>query len=361
MLKIFSIVTGAVLAMGFCSIPATAADDLPKTHGFYEEVTYLMDKGIVEGYPDGTAQPNSIVTRAEAAIMIGKLKGFDGTQVAGGFSDVTKDMKASGYIAAAKEAGYINGYDDGTFRPDAPITRGDMAIILSKVFVAPFFGASNYADVSTNMHAHDAIHQISGASIAVGYPDGQFDPTAATTRGQFSAFLARGLEPKFQNATHREGSFLKDKTKTYSYGDGEEIKRVHVYTDDTRKLGEPLGYVWSINHKPDSVDYYMENESRTDFYMAYPYSESYLDLVYPVKVGTKFNIDNSYAPPAVITGVNVKVETPYKTFTDAVEVHVPKTPDFHHSGYTYYMVPGYNMVKWINEDGTAQTVLMDVE
>lgn len=360
-MKLFTALSGAVLAMSLLASPASAAADLPKTHGFYEEVTYLMDKGVVSGYPDGSVQPDKIVTRAEAAIMIGKLKGFDGAQRASGFTDVTKGMKASGYIAAAKEAGFISGYGDGTFNPYAPITRGDMAIILSRVFVAPFFGASEYSDVSTNMRAHDAIYQVSGASIATGYANGTFKPLAATTRGQFSAFLARGLEPKFQNDTHMAGSYLKDKTKTYSFGDGKTITGVHVYTDDTEKLGEPIGFMWSVNHKRGSEGYYMELESRSEFYKAYPYSEAYLDLVYPVKAGTKFNVDSPFTAPSVITGVNVTVETPYKTFTNAVEVHVPKTSEFHISGYKYYMVPDYGQVKTIKDDGTDIDVLMDVQ
>ncbi|MGO1057680.1 S-layer homology domain-containing protein [Planococcus sp. FY231025] len=360
-MKLLPALSGAVLAMSLLASPASAAADLPKTHGFYEEVTYLMDKGVVSGYPDGSVQPDKIVTRAEAAIMIGKLKGFDGAQRASGFSDVTKGMKASGYIAAAKEAGFISGYGDGTFDPYAPITRGDMAIILSRVFVAPFFGASEYSDVSTNMRAHDAIYQVSGASIATGYANGTFKPLAATTRGQFSAFLARGLEPKFQNDTHMAGSYLRDKTKAYSYGDGKEVYGVDIYTNDAEMHGEPLGFVWSYNHEDGEEDYSMEFESRTEFYTAYPASEAYLDLVYPVKVGTKFNIDSPFSPPSVVSGVNVTVETPFKTFTNAVEVHVPKHKDFPVSGYKYYMVPGFGHVKSVMDDGSDLYILMDVQ
>lgn len=360
-MKLFTALSGAALALSLLASPAAAASDLPKSHGFYDEVTYLMDKDVVTGYPDGSVQPDKVVTRAEAAIMIGRLKGFDGTQRASGFSDVTKGMKASGYIAAAKKAGYINGYGDGTFDPTAPITRGDMAIILSRVFVTPFFGASEYSDVSTNMKAHDAIYQVSGANIAAGYNNGTFKPTAATTRGQFSAFLARGLEPKFQNDTHMPGSFLKDKTKTYSYGTGKTVTGVHTYTNDTEKLGEPIGFVWSVNHKPGSEGYYLEQESQTEFYQAFPYSEANLNLVYPAKVGTKFNIDNPFTAPSIITGVNVTVETPYKTFTNAVEVSVPKAVGYPDSGHKFYMVPGFGEVKLTKEDGTLLSVLMDVK
>src|SRR5690606_20826360 len=125
-MKKISLVAGAVLALSLLASPVQAATDLPKSHGFYDDMTYLINKGVITGFEDDTLKPDKTVSRAEAAIMIGRLKGFNGTTSSTKFKDVTKNQKASGFIAAAEKAGYINGYKDGTFKPDAPITRGDM-------------------------------------------------------------------------------------------------------------------------------------------------------------------------------------------------------------------------------------------
>lgn len=360
-MKKFSALSAALLALALFASPAFAAPDLPASHGFYEEMTYLLDKGVVTGYPDGTVKPDKVVTRAEAAIMIGKLKEFNGTQRSTKFKDVSKNMKASGYIAAAQEEGIISGYGDGTFRPSAPITRGDMAIILSRVFPTSISGPAQFKDVSTNMKAHDAIYHVLGLNIAAGYPDRTFRPTATTTRGQFSAFLARGLEPEFKNDTHMAGSYLRDKTKAYTYQYAGNITQVHTYEDVPSYMDEPLGFVWSVNHSRGLQDYYLELESYVLYGIGYPRSEFFTDLVYPVKVGTKFNTDSFFQPPHEITGVNVRVETPYRTFTNAVEVTVPDNAEFEVESYKYYMVPGFGNVKTVDKNGVVGMVLTKVE
>src|SRR5690606_19213467 len=128
---------------------------------------------------DGSLKPDKTVSRAEAAIMIGKLKGFNGTQSATKFKDVTKNLKASGYIAAAEKAGYISGYEDGTFKPNAAITRGDMAIILSRVFPMTIGGLDEFKDVTPKMRSYEAIGEVVSANIAAGYKDQTFKPNNA--------------------------------------------------------------------------------------------------------------------------------------------------------------------------------------
>lgn len=361
-MKKLSIITGALLALSLLASPAQAATDLPKSHGFYDEMTYLINKGVITGFEDGTLKPDKTVSRAEAAIMIGKLKGFKGTASATKFKDVTKKQKASGYIAAAEKAGYISGYTDGTFKPDAPITRGDMAMILSRVFPMEMGGMEKFKDVSPNMRAYESIGQVVSASIAAGYKDKTFKPTAATTRGQFSAFLARALEPKFQNDTHMEHSYLKDKTKTYThqYSDSELSSSSYVNSDEY--FEEPFGFVWVGESSDDNeLNFFMEHETSEMFITGFINSEFEIRLVYPIQKGTVFNVDDVFGPEHKITGVNVTVKTAYKTFTNAVEVTVAADPDSVGDGMKYYMVEGYGTVKSVALDGTVLSELVDVE
>lgn len=346
-------ISAAALALTLLGSPAQAATDLPKSHGFYDEMTYLIDKGAISGYGDGTIKPDKIVTRAEAAIMIGKLKGFDGTQAASTFKDVYKSQKASGYIAAVHKANYIQGFPDGTFRPDAPITRGDMAMILDRIYNIAHVTGISFKDVSPNMRAHDAIGNLVVANVTAGYTDDTFRPKQAITRGQLSAFIARVLEPKFKNDTHMANSYLRDKTKSYTYKTSEGTY-TESYTYVNANHGLEFGYMWtSTNSFGARNALYIELETKDELHTLYPYSESDLELVYPIKVGKTFENGLGETYISTITGVNKTVKTPYKTFTNAVEV---TTED----GYKYYMVEGYGTVQSLDDKGNITSQLIRV-
>lgn len=339
----------------FLALPvAAAAPDLPQNHQFYEEMTYLMEKGVITGYPDGTVRPDQQVTRAEATVMIGRLQGLDGAKRATPFRDVPAGHYASGYVAEAAEAGYILGYGDGTFRPNAPIIRGDMALILERVFGLAFTFNQSFTDVPQNAYYTEAISKILAANITIGYPDNTFRPKQAVTRGQFSAFLARALEPEFKNDATIARSYQKDKTKTYTYHMSDGTTAVHRFVDVPDRNGMTYGFMWTAEVDGDNYEY-MEFESHQLFAFGYPYSEYEVALVYPVRVGKTFNVGlGDEVIIHTITGVNKTVETPYSTFTNATEV---TTQD----GLRYYMAEGFSTIKSINAQGRVESELVSVE
>ena len=81
--------------------------DVSPNYTFYNEVLYLSSEEIISGFPDGTFKPNDTVTRAQAAIMIGRALDLNGNQRDTTFRDVTSTVTGSGYIAAAVEKGII--------------------------------------------------------------------------------------------------------------------------------------------------------------------------------------------------------------------------------------------------------------
>ena len=342
----------AVLASLVLFAPsAFAAADFPESHGFYEEVTYLLDKDIITGYSNGTIQPDKPVTRAEAAVMIGRLKGFSGEPQETKFSDVPKGHFASGYVAEAVEAGLLSGYPDKTYDPDAPIVRGDMAIILDRVFRLAFPMPSGFRDVSANMKAHDAIQRILAAHITIGYADHTYRPLAKVTRGGFSAFLARGLEPKFKNDAKIPHSFLRDMTKTYTYDTALGTK-TDRFTDVPDRDGLRYGFMWT-EEVAGKVQPYLSFENYSQLGVGIPYSEGAVVLAYPAVNGQVFFSPNGdHLDEFFITGVNQTVETKYKTFTNAVEVGGRYS--------TYYMVEGYSKVKEVDRKGKVLYELVDV-
>ncbi len=199
MRKITSLFLSIMLLLGIAAPYAQAASfkDTPESYRFYEEIDYLSDLEIISGFPDGSFKPDKNVTRAEAAIMIGRMKSLDGTKRATKFTDVGKQTAASGYIQSAVDAGIIQGFPDGTFRPNNPVTRGDLAIFLSRAFGLEETSEVRFKDVSKSSKAYAHIGKLVAAKITAGYPDNTYRPNQAVTRGQYSAFVARGLNPYF--------------------------------------------------------------------------------------------------------------------------------------------------------------------
>ncbi|TAA72801.1 S-layer homology domain-containing protein [Planococcus salinarum] len=346
--------TVVILLSLVLALPAAAATDLPESHPFYEEITYLMDMGVIEGYPDGTVRPDQEVTRAEAAVMVGRLQDFDGTERATQFTDVPAGYYASGYIAEAAEAGYFEGYGNGRFGPNDSIIRGDMALVVERVFDLAFTVDVSFSDVPSNAYYEEAISKILAANITNGYPDNTFRPNQEVTRGQFAAFLARALEPEFKNDAVIPGSHQKDKTKDYSYRLADGSTEVHRFVDVPDRGDLTYGFMWTVEGDVNNYEY-LELENREFFAYGYPYSERDLALVYPVEVGQTFTTGlGNDTITHTITGVNETVETPYMTFTNATEV----TGE---DGFRYYMVEGYATVKSVDAAGVVQSELLSVE
>lgn len=197
-MKKFILILATVLLLGgiFTSVSfATGFSDVEKGERFYDEIMYLTNESIITGFPNGTFQSDAAVTRAQAAIMVGRALGYDGTLQNTKYPDVSG--KASGYIAALTAKGIITGYPDGTYRPNNVVTRAEMAIFLNRAFVSSELkGTEYFTDVGPAMKAYNSIANLRSLGVAMGYPDGTFRPTEKLDRKQFAAFLARVMNPE---------------------------------------------------------------------------------------------------------------------------------------------------------------------
>ena len=103
-------------------------------HWAGHNIKTLASMGIIAGYPDGTFKPNANITRAEFVVMLIRALGLEQDAVAANtFRDAAKVNWARGAIGAAYKAGLIFGYSDGTFDASQQITRAEVAVILSRV------------------------------------------------------------------------------------------------------------------------------------------------------------------------------------------------------------------------------------
>lgn len=178
---------------------AATLTDIPKQ--YEKEINYLVNKKIINGYGDGTFRPDRKVTREEAATMIGIALQLDGTKRATKFKDVKKSSYASGYIASAVEKGIISGHSDGTFKPKDNITRGQVAILLERAFQIKGENKSTFRDVPTsNKNLYAAVDALVSNGLTAGYPDGTYRPNTQISRAEFAVIIARGLNEQFRVA-----------------------------------------------------------------------------------------------------------------------------------------------------------------
>ncbi|MFC4599568.1 InlB B-repeat-containing protein [Cohnella hongkongensis] len=167
-------------------------------HWAEERIKLAVVTGIVSGYPDGTFRPNQTVTRAEFAVLLIKALDPKGEGSMLAFADRDKiGAWAQQAVARAAQAGWIKGYSDGSFRPNAEITRAEMAaMIASAMGKLPDAGATTrFADDNAiPKWAKGAANALQDAELIQGKGSGEFDPFGKTTRAEAVTVLINLLE-----------------------------------------------------------------------------------------------------------------------------------------------------------------------
>lgn len=171
------------------AISATALAAIPSDiGGHWAQGTIIQwtTNGYISGYPDGTFKPDNSITRAEFVVMVNKAMGYNKRGNAY-FSDVSAAHWAYAEIMKGVEAGYITGNGDGTFRPDAPVTRQEAAVMISKILGLDqdYASAAKYVDYRyIPSWAAGYVGAVSKAGIMTGYPDGDFKSDRVLTRAE---------------------------------------------------------------------------------------------------------------------------------------------------------------------------------
>lgn len=156
---------------------------MPPYSPFYIYIRCLYCRGIISGYADNTFRPYSNVTRGQAAKMISNSAGFNEAVSEQTFADVPPSSPFYVYIERLARRGMINGYDDGTFRPLRPVTRGQLAKIDANAAGytdIPPAGTKSFADVSPNDPFYTYIERLARRGIVSGYECGSGAVNACT-------------------------------------------------------------------------------------------------------------------------------------------------------------------------------------
>ncbi|WP_251658220.1 C40 family peptidase [Sporosarcina aquimarina] len=172
--------------------PPTSFSDVAAKHPAYEAIETLSTQKIISGFPDGSFQPETQVTRGQAATMINRVlklrPRFPLT-----YSDVPATHAFAKDISAMSDAGILSGYEDGSFGMYDPLTKAQLAIILDRAFsmttTASVLTKPPYLDVPVTYRAAEAIGALKKMDKTTVFQTSKFSIAANATRAQFSAAL----------------------------------------------------------------------------------------------------------------------------------------------------------------------------
>jgi|GEM_PF-4021246 len=184
----------AATAQGIGSPGLVAFSDVSASDPNAVYIKYVVARGLMSGFPDGSYHPNGALTRAQAAVVLARTAGLNTTAAAGSnFKDVSASHWAAGSITAASQAGYIKGISADTFKPDAKLTRAQGASLFMRLSKQPDSGAALPAlnDINNQHWAARAVAMaLDAGMVGLSSDKKNFYPDAEFSRGDLSILLA---------------------------------------------------------------------------------------------------------------------------------------------------------------------------
>lgn len=235
--------------------PEPLFHDVVYPHPFFVEIGWLVDQGITSGYPDGTFRPTGAVTRQAMAAFLHRYAMpplTPGPCSTAPFTDVPADHAFCQDIAWLVDTGIADGFPDGSFHPTAPVSRQAMAVFLERLATGPAppagalvrtepCSAAAFPDVPADHAFCPEIAWLFANGIAGGFDDGGFHPTASVSRQATAAFLYRhdavfndGPVPSAGCGTSTQGP-VEEESRTL---DVEGVTRTYLLTAPTAHDGE---------------------------------------------------------------------------------------------------------------------------
>ncbi|XKH57416.1 S-layer homology domain-containing protein [Citricoccus nitrophenolicus] len=166
--------------------------DNPEGSQFYAPVRWMQEQGITTGYTDGTYRKGKDISRGESVAFIHRYIDPETTGGTEDFTDITESNVFFDEIVWAANAGVTKGYADGKFLPYDRVTRGEFTSFLFRA-VEPEAGEwdESFSDVAESHPHHEAISWLASAGVSTGYKDGTYKPNDTITRGEVAALMQR--------------------------------------------------------------------------------------------------------------------------------------------------------------------------
>jgi len=233
-------------------------EDVPLTSFTTDHVQYI------QGYPDNSVRPEGNLTRSEAAAIFYRLSVSEDKDQS--FTVSYTDMNSNDWyykeVAYLSAHGIILGYEDGTFRGDAPITRAEFAAMVSRYDALWLDDTNDFSDVSESHWAVAYINSAASKGWIEGYPDRTFRPDANITRAETVTLINRVLGRLVEAEDLPEGvRVYTDIDKSHwAYYDIMEASHTHEYDRKEDRMAE----IWTeYEYETDKQEFLTTLEPRT--------------------------------------------------------------------------------------------------
>ena len=213
----------------------TIPDDVPTGLNGDDHFAYIV------GYPNGNVEPNGNITRAEVATIFFRLlteevRTANSTQ-SNSLSDVTRGQWFNHAVSTLSSMGIVKGHNDGTFVPNAPITRAEFAAIAARFDDKNTDTSSKFTDIASHW-AKNEIGIAANKGWINGYPDGTFRPNQYITRAEAMTLVNRVLNRLPENSSDLLDSMIKwpdnSDASAWYYLAVQEATNSHAYSDKSK-------------------------------------------------------------------------------------------------------------------------------
>ena len=196
------VLTFSLSVTAFAAVEDTGFSDVDADDWFAASAVYARDNGIMNGTSATTFNPNGTTSRGQIAAILYRAAGSPAASGGTDFSDVAETAYYASAVRWAAANGVVTGYADGTFRPNDPITRQQLAAILWRYAGSPAAeSGTDYADEDAiAAYAVTAVDWARDAGVISGRDGNRFDPSGRATRAQAAVILHRYLELTGANA-----------------------------------------------------------------------------------------------------------------------------------------------------------------
>ena len=210
-------------------------DDVPTALNGDDHFAYIV------GYPNGNVEPNGNITRAEVATIFFRLlteevRTANSTQ-SNSLSDVTRGQWFNHAVSTLSSMGIVKGHNDGTFAPNAPITRAEFAAIAARFDDKNTDTSSKFTDIASHW-AKNEIGIAANKGWINGYPDSTFRPNQYITRAEAMTLVNRVLNRLPENSSDLLDSMIKwpdnSDASAWYYLAVQEATNSHAYSDKSK-------------------------------------------------------------------------------------------------------------------------------
>ena len=215
--------------------------DINSSYQYFDSIKFLKDNQVINGYPDGTFRPNNTLKRAELAKIVVLSSQIPAVSARNCFPDLDPSQWYAQYVCAAKASGLVQGYVDGTFKPSRDISRAEAIKIMAEA--EDFDLDQNLTKVFLDVQINDWFYSYANVSKTLDVLpfESTLNPAFFITRAEFAEMYARSLKlpnSTFNNKTENSNINLESTTQAVENQNAEEISEVEDSTSSNANIDD---------------------------------------------------------------------------------------------------------------------------